>query len=218
MRRLLPLGLGLALGLVLLAPARLLLPAPPLAATRVDGSLWRPHIAGLAIGQLALPDLALALAPAELLKGRLHWQASGSLRGGLWRGISGGGASGLSGRLAGSPVPGLPITAITLAGTSVTLAGDGACRAASGQVTAVLAQPMAGQASLAGAPRCDGAALLLPLASADGRVQLELRLTGRHWRAGLAVTGAGPAEAAALASTGFAGSGSSLTLQQEGTW
>ena len=72
--RMLALGLGVIMGLVALAPARLLLPAPPLAATSVTGSLWQAQLSGAALGRMQLGDVALALQPGALLKGRLSWQ------------------------------------------------------------------------------------------------------------------------------------------------
>lgn len=112
--RMLALGLGVIMGLVALAPARLLLPAPPLAATSVTGSLWQAQLSGAALGRMQLGDVALALQPGALLKGRLSWQAAGSLNGQIWRGFTAGGVVGLNGRLTGSPLPGLPLAGSAL--------------------------------------------------------------------------------------------------------
>ena len=46
--RMLALGLGVIVGLVVLAPARLLLPALPLTATSVTGSVWHAQLSGAA--------------------------------------------------------------------------------------------------------------------------------------------------------------------------
>ena len=143
--RMLALGLGVIVGLVALAPARLLLPAPPLAATSVTGSFWQAQLSGAALGRMQLGDVALALQPGALLKGRLSWQAAGSLNGQIWRGFTAGGVVGLNGRLTGSPLPGLPLAGISLADVIATLDGAGRCEAAGGQVTADLALPLAGQ-------------------------------------------------------------------------
>ena len=143
--RMLALGLGVIMGLVALAPARLLLPAPPLAATSVTGSLWQAQLSGAALGRMQLGDVALALQPGALLKGRLSWQTAGSLNGQIWRGFTAGGVVGLNGRLTGSPLPGLPLAGISLADVMATLDGAGRCEAAGGQVTADLALPLAGQ-------------------------------------------------------------------------
>jgi hypothetical protein len=214
--RMLALGLGVIVGLVALAPARLLLPAPPLAATSVTGSLWQAQLSGAALGRMQLGDVALALQPGALLKGRLSWQAAGSLNGQIWRGFTAGGVVGLNGRLNGSPLPGLPLAGISLADVMATLDGAGRCEAAGGQVMADLALPLAGQRQLAGAPRCDGAALLLPLASGDGRVRLDVTITAGRWTARLAVSGAGVGEAAALTAAGFREQGGALVKKDSG--
>ena len=214
MKRGLALAIGLAAGLLVFTPARLLLPSPPLAAAAVDGSPWQTTLTAARLGQLALGDLVLALEPAALLQGRLAWQAQGALTGRIWRGFTAGGVTGVNGRLPG--VPGLPVAGISLADATATLDGAGRCQAASGQVTADLALPLAGQRQLAGAPRCDGEALLLPLASADGRVRLEINTRAGGWTARLQVTGAGPAEAAALLAAGFRSEGGSLVKEDRG--
>lgn len=210
------LGLGLIAGLVALAPARLLLPAPPLAATEVTGSLWQAELIGAMLGQMPLGDVGLALQPVALLQGRLNWQSQGALNGQIWRSFTAGGVSGLTGRLNGSPMPGLPLSGIDLADVMATLDGAGRCEAAGGQVTADLALPLAGQRQLAGAPRCDGAALLLPLASSDGRVRLDVSSSVGRWTARLVVAGAGPGEAAALVAAGFRSEADTLIKEAGG--
>jgi general secretion pathway protein N len=214
--RVLALGLGVIAGLVAFAPARLLLPAPPLAATSVSGSLWQAELAGAMIGRMPLGDMTLALQPGALIKGRLTWQVQGSLNGQIWRSFTAGGVAGLNGRLNGSPLSGLPLAGISLTDVIATLDGAGRCEAAGGQVTADLALPLAGQRSLAGAPRCDGAALLLPLASGDGRVRLDVTVTGGRWTARLAVSGAGVGEAAALTAAGFREQSGALVKEDSG--
>lgn len=214
--RMLALGLGVIVGLMALAPARLLLPTPPLAATAATGSVWKSQLSGAALGRMSLGDIALGLQPGALLKGRLSWQAQGSLNGQIWRSFTAGGVAGLNGRLNGSPLPGLPLAGISLADVLATLDGAGRCEAAGGQVTVDLALPLAGQRQLAGAPRCDGAALLLPLASGDGRVRLDVTITAGRWAARLAVSGAGVGEAAALTAAGFREQGGALVKEESG--
>ncbi|WP_017667267.1 type II secretion system protein N [Sandarakinorhabdus sp. AAP62] len=214
--RILALGLGVIVGLVALAPARLLLPAPPLAATSVSGSVWQAQLAGAALGRMQLGDVGLALQPGALLKGRLGWQTAGRINGTLWRGFTAGGVAGLNGRLNGSPLTGLPLAGISLADVMATLDGAGRCEAAGGQVTADLALPLAGQRQISGAPRCDGAALLLPLASGDGRVRLDVTVSDGSWTARLAVAGAGVGEATALIAAGFREQGGALVKEESG--
>jgi hypothetical protein len=216
MKRELALGLGLIIGVVALAPARLLLPAPPLAATAVTGSIWQAQLAGAALGRMQLGDVALALQPGALLKGRLLWQAAGSLNGQFWQSFTAAGVTGLNGRLNSSPLPGLPLAGISFADAMATLDGAGRCEVAGGQVTVDLALPLAGQRQLAGVPRCEGAALLLPVASSDGRVRLDVALTKGGWTARLLVSGAGVAEAAALTTAGFRSEAGALVKETSG--
>ncbi|MEI6486466.1 MAG: type II secretion system protein N [Sphingomonadales bacterium] len=218
MKRALFLGLGALIGGVALAPAALLLPAPPLAAARVSGSVWNAELAGASIGPLLLGDVSLALDPGALLHGRLGWRIGGGITGQIWRGFAAGGAAGLNGRLAGSPLASLPLAGVTLGDASATLDGAGRCTAASGNVVADLAVPLAGQRQLMGAPRCDGDALLLPLASSDGRVRAELTTTRGHWSARIVISGAGSGEAAALIASGFRGQAGALVRQETGSW
>ena len=212
------LALGAAVGVMALAPAALFLPAPPLAALGVTGSVWNAQLTGASLGQLRIGDAALALQPAALLQGRLQWQIGGALNGQFWRGFAAGGAAGLNGRLAGSPIAGLPLAGVTLADAAATFDGAGRCTSAAGQVTAELALPLAGQRQLAGAPRCDGDALLLPLASSDGRVRLDLASTRGRWTARLVVAGAATMEAAALAAAGFRSEAGAMVKQETGAW
>lgn len=218
MMRIWPFLAGLAIGLVALMPARLLLPAPPLAAAAVSGGLWHGVLVDAGIGPARLGTIDLRLQPAALMQGRLQWHLSGGLSGRLLHGLSGGGAAGLTGSVPGAALPGLPLAGIALAEVAILMDASGRCRSASGQVTATLATTLAGQASLSGAPRCAASALLLPLASADGRVRLDLRLTAQGWQARLAISGAAPAEIMALAAAGFARSGSDIVLEQERPW
>lgn len=218
MIRLWPLFTGLAIGALALLPARLLLPAPPLSAASVSGSIWRAALAEAAVGSARLGQIDLALQPAALLQGRLQWQLAGAASGQLFQSASGGGVEGLNGMLPGAVLPGLPLAGLALADTGITLDVDGRCRSASGQVTASLAVALAGQTSLTGAPRCEGSTLLLPLASPDGRVRLELRLTAAGWQARLGISGAAPAEAVALAAAGFGRANGEILLKREGSW
>ena len=216
--RLWPLLAGLTLGLVAFLPARLALPAPPLAASAVRGSLWQAELADAQAGGLALGNLSLGAQPLALLKGRLQWQVTDGLSGNVWRSATAQGADGLTGRITGAALPGLPIRSLDLAGLALALDGTGSCQSAAGQVTASLATAIAGQAALMGSPRCDGAALLLPLASSDGRLRLDLTVQPGRWQARASISGASPAEMLALTAAGFRPDGAALSHVQEGQW
>jgi hypothetical protein len=209
---------GLMLGLAVFLPARLALPAPPLAASAVSGSLWQAELTDAQAGGLALGTISLRVQPAALLGGRLQWHVAGAVSGSLWRSAASQGADGLSGRLTGAALPGLPVRSLDLAGVTLALDGAGRCQAASGQVTASLASAIAGQTALTGSPACDGDALLLPLASGDGRLRLDLAIRPGRWQARAGIAGASPAEMVALTAAGFRPDGAALARVQEGTW
>lgn len=216
--RLWPVFAGLTLGLVALLPARLALPAPPLAASAVRGSLWQAELADAQAGGLALGTISLGVQPLALLQGRLQWQMAGGVSGSLWRSATAQGADGLTGRITGAALPGLPIRSLDLAGLALALDGTGSCQSAAGQVTASLGTAIAGQATLMGSPRCDGAALLLPLASADGRLRLDLTVQPGRWQARTSISGASPAEMLALTAAGFRPDGAALGRTETGPW
>lgn len=216
--RLWPLLAGLTLGLVALLPARLALPAPPLAASAVRGSLWQAELADAQAGGLALGNISLGVQPLALLQGRLQWQMAGGVSGSLWRSVAAQGADGLTGRITGAALPGLPIRSLDVAGLALALDGTGGCQSAAGQVTASLGTAIAGQATLMGSPRCDGTALLLPLASADGRLRLDLTVQPGRWQARTSISGASPAEMLALTAAGFRPDGAALGRTETGPW
>jgi hypothetical protein len=212
---------GFVAGLVLLAPARLLLPAPPLAADAITGPWWRADLAGAALGRARLGDVGLRWQPAAMADGRLAWQASGGLAGQLWWAAGSWGGAGMAGRLAGAGLPGLPAADIMLADAGLSVDDAGRCRSASGQVALQLATAIAGNRTLAGPLLCEAGVVTLPLASRDGRVQLDLALDGNGWQATLVADGAGPAEALALAaaSPGMAAETTGrLRLERKGRW
>ena len=207
---------GLLIGLVALLPARLLLPAPPLAATSVTGSIWQARLEGASLGAARLGSIGLAAQPAALLKGRLAWAVSGAVQGRLWRGPGGSGAETISATIAGGLMPG--VASLTLVEAGAVLDAQGRCQSASGQAQVQLSPALGGQSTLAGALRCEAGALALPLASPDGRARLELVASAQGWQARLLLAGASPAETAALTAAGFGRDGDSLVQQQGGRW
>lgn len=99
----------------------------------------------------------------------------------------------------------LPVTALDTSALSARFVA-GACASASGAVTITTAGNLAGvplPATMTGNARCDGAALLLPLAGAAGE-QLDLRFTGGdRYRATLTVRPIDVALQQRLALAGF---------------
>lgn len=211
---------GFVAGLVLLAPARLLLPAPPLAADAIAGPWWRADLAGAALGRASPGDISLRWQPAALADGRLAWRASGGLAGQLWRAAGGWGSDGVTGRLAGARLPGLPAADMVLVDVGLSLDDAGRCRSASGQVSLQLATAIAGNRTLFGPLLCEAGVVTLPLASRDGRVQLDLALAADGWQARLVADGAAAAETLALAGArpDMAAETGRLRLERRGRW
>ncbi|HZF43912.1 MAG TPA: type II secretion system protein N [Sphingomonadaceae bacterium] len=113
----------------------------------------------------------------------------------------------------------LPITAIDLSDVSARFVG-GQCAAAEGAVTVETSGRILGLAiptSMTGNARCDGGALLLPLAGAGGAERLDLRLPGGdRYRATLSIQAADPALQQRLAAAGFVAAGGVYSLSIEG--
>jgi general secretion pathway protein N len=114
----------------------------------------------------------------------------------------------------------IPVVALDLADVSVRFR-EGGCERAEGLVRAEIRGDAAGLSlpgGLSGAARCDGANLLLPLASQSGMERMMLRI-GRSggYTADLTVRPADPAMQRALQAIGFAPAGDGLKLSVAGT-
>jgi general secretion pathway protein N len=113
----------------------------------------------------------------------------------------------------------LPIAALDLDDVSVHFS-DGLCETAEGRVRVGLSGEMAGvalPAALAGDARCAEGALLLPLASPAGRIDLMIRADGRY-RADLILRPTDPALAPRLAAAGFTASAEGYSRRIEGSF
>jgi hypothetical protein len=214
MKRALILGLALLAGLIGWWPLRLALP-PGLVAAQVDGRLWQGRISDTRLGGVALGDVELGLAGAELLRGRLAWRLQGTRVAGLaWRSFSGVGADQLDARLDLAGASPLPLGEASISGLSIAMAG-GRCTAAQGSVVLATAVP---GGPLQGALACRDGTLLLPLVSADGRNKLDFSLQDGRWRAQVALGGIAADQRAAYQAAGFALADGALTRTLEGTW
>jgi general secretion pathway protein N len=115
----------------------------------------------------------------------------------------------------------LPVTQLVLENVTVHFK-DGTCDRAEGRVRAILVGEAAGialPAELAGIARCDGAALLLPLASQAGAESIELRITGEgRYTAALRIAPADPGAAQRLAAAGFIGGQGGYRLSIQGSF
>lgn len=186
----------LAVALIATLPLRLALAGAGtgLGARAAEGSIWSGRLIDARLGPLPLGQLSASVSPLALLIGRIKVSLAGDgssrepVRAIL---IAGGGVravEALSGSIDATGVLGpLPISSLAFVDAHTRFEG-GACRAAGGQVRATIAPAtvpgLAMPPSLSGTLRCEGAALILPLASVSGAERLTLRLTGNgRWTA-----------------------------------
>lgn len=244
MRFPLPLGRRLFLlvaflfALVALLPLRLALDGLGLsqrgmAAREVVGSVWGGGLRGAQYRDLELGDVdaELGIAPLLLARARLALRrhrtslasAAGDqdrFEGAVTVSRNSFALSDLSGRIAlGAALAPLPISRIDLSDVTARFVG-GLCTTASGLVTVEIAGAASGvplPASMSGNARCDGGALLLPLAGASGMEQLALRIAADgSYRATLTVRPSDTAMAQRLATGGFTAADGALRLSIDG--
>lgn len=177
---------ALLFALVALLPLRVALDAlgfadKGLSARQADGSVWLGALAEARFGTIPLGDVATRLRALPLLAGRARLdlaQDDDGLRAGLTLSRHGFAIDDASGTLFGPGLAALPPPALDLADVSVRF-GDGLCAHAEGLVKARFAGELGGiplAAGFSGEARCDGPALLLPLASQSGADRLDVRL------------------------------------------
>jgi general secretion pathway protein N len=152
-----------------------------LTARAAEGSIWLGALAQARLGTMELGDVATRLRVLPLLAGRARLdiaQEGDGLHGGLTLSRHGFGIDDASGVLTAPELQGLPPPSLELGDLSVRF-GDGLCAAAEGLVKARFAGELAGvklAGGFSGEARCDGPALLLPLASQSGADRLDVRL------------------------------------------
>ena len=228
-RRWVFLGLALLVLLIILLPLRLGanlvgLDRIGFSARQVEGLIWSGEMADAQVGPLPLGRLHLSLNPFPLLlgQGRLAFTGRPRAAAPTETGLSGialgsrnsYGVERVGGSIdAGALIGGLPVGLVTLTDFAARWE-SGQCAEASGRVRADLSGPVAGLplGSLSGEPRCDGTALLLPLASATGAERLDVRLSPGGATASLVVTQADPTLVPALAGAGFRQGAGGYTL------
>ena len=198
-----------------------------LVARRVSGTIWGATLTDTRFGDLALGNLHARLSPLPLLVGRativfagpesvsarpLTGSASVSRHG---FGVDHMTATVATGRLF-APVP---VSALDLDDVSVRFR-DGQCETAEGRVRATLAGDVGGIAlpqSVSGTARCDGTALLLPLASQAGTESIALRIEGAGtYRAELSLRPSDPLAVQKLEQAGFVRGPNGYKLAIEG--
>ena len=232
MRRLVLVGVVLVAALVVLLPLRLALGVLGLdragiSARGSSGSVWAGHIEQLGVGGVPLGTVEAALSPLALLTGRarLDLRRDGAIDDRLAGAIDISRTSlALDDATTSLPVAGrlgaLPIAALDLTGVSVRF-DAGSCARARGRVHARLSGDVAGlglAGGLTGAATCDGALLLLPLASQSGRERIDLRIGGGgSWTADLIAAEPGADLVPMLERAGFARVPGGYRLRASGT-
>lgn len=226
MRIRLPVGRSVLFGVAFVAALVLFLPMrlglgwfgvadQGLTARGASGSVWSGRLAEAQLGGVGVGDVDAGLSPFQLLVGRARVNVSREAGGadmlhgavGVTRNSTG--IDDLTATLpVGTRFAPLPISALGFTDFTVRFVGD-ACRNAEGAVRAVMSGEVAGinlAQGFTGAARCDGAELLLPLASQSGQERLDVRIGGGgQWRASVVVVAStDPAVVAQLSATGFA--------------
>jgi general secretion pathway protein N len=196
-------------------------------ARSVRGPVWWGGVEELEVAGVRLGTVDAWLSPWPLLTGRARLDIrrvrglTDDIRGAVSLSPGSRGVDDVTGTVPlGARMAPLPVTALDFTDFSVRFTGN-LCTGAQGRVRARLPAiaAVAGLANgLSGAARCEGSALLLPLASQSGQEKLELRITadGRY-TAVMRVTPADAVVGAALRAYGFSGDGGSLILRYAGT-
>ena len=152
-----------------------------LAARSADGSLWLGALSEARFGTVPLGDVGTRLRVLPLLVGRARLdleQAEDGFRGGLILSRHGFGIDDATGSVEAPELPNLPRPMLDLTDLSFRF-GDGLCADAGGLVKARFTGDVGGMpltATLSGQPRCDGQALLLPLASPQSGDRMDVRI------------------------------------------
>lgn len=198
-----------------------------LTARSATGPIWFSTLREVQFGGVDLGDVHAYLSPVQLLVGRARIDLVGPqpVNGPPPKGAIGVtrhsfGIDDVTANLAaGELLAPLPITKVSLDDVSARFEG-GNCVSADGRVTADLGGGIAGISlaqGMTGSAKCEGDALLIPLASASGneRVRLLVRGDGRY-RGELIVAASDPDTNARLAATGFQPANDGYRLSVEG--
>jgi general secretion pathway protein N len=198
-----------------------------LTARSVSGTIWGGRLTQARFGDLGIGDLSAGLSPWPLFVGRARVDLA-AREGSVGPRLTGAvgvtrhsfGVDDLTASLpTGRIFAPLPVTALDLEEASARFT-DGACERAEGRVRATLSGDVSGIAvppTLSGTMRCDGEALLIPLASAAGTEGSTVRLfqDGRY-RADLTLNPSDPAAGEKLRLAGFGQTGQGWQLSIDG--
>lgn len=155
-----------------------------LSAREAQGTVWIGALRDARFGPVPLGDLHAGLDGLPLLLGRARVALEGGEPGPPLAGAAtvtgaGFGLHDVEGRIAGGALfAPLPVAALDLTDVSAHFR-DGRCASAEGRVRAELAGELGGIAlpgGLSGNARCDGEALLVPLAGQSGLERVDLRI------------------------------------------
>lgn len=220
--------------LIVLFPMRLALgvfglAGEGLSAREVTGPVWWGGLNEAHYGNVALGDVSAGLSPIQLFVGRARIDVEGQ-QGAPNAGLSG--AVSFSRSTAGvddvtATVPAgdafapVPITSIQLDDVSVRFR-DGRCERAEGKITASIAATMPQlnlPPTLSGNARCEGGALLVPLASQaqTESIALSIEADGKY-RAVLTVRPSDPAVGLGLIAVGFKQVGAGYRMMVAGNF
>lgn len=177
----------LAVAAIIFMPLRTIVGGDGVTARKVDGITWDGSIRDLSLGKLPVGDVnarlrfwPLFLGRAEILLSRGNTQFVPGINVSVSRGIGGMSVNNLSATLpVGSLFAPFPAENIQFDGFSARFA-SGRCMDAGGQVRLTLSDMVPGlnlQNGMLGQPRCDGARLLLPLASQSAMERADIRLS-----------------------------------------
>ncbi len=195
-----------------------------LAAREAQGSIWFGALREARFGAVPIGDVQARLSGLPLLLGRarldLRSLEGDGLKGAISVSRHAFGIDDVTAELAaGAALAPMPVAKLSLGDVSAHFA-DGLCSSANGLVKASLAGEALGAAipsSFSGEARCDGGALLLPLASQSGMERLDIRLFGDgRYRLELLVRPTDDAARQRLVAAGFGPAGAGLVLRAEG--
>jgi general secretion pathway protein N len=195
-----------------------------LAGREATGSIWFGALREARFGSVPLGDASTRLRGLPLLLGRarldLKSPEGDSFEGAMTVSRHAFGIDDATAELAvGAALAPIPGAKLSLGDVSARFA-DGTCASANGLVKAIIAGEALGPAlpsSFSGEARCDGGALLLPLASQSGMERLDIRLFGDgRYRLELLVRPSDDASRQRLVTAGFAPAGAGYALRTEG--
>ncbi|HMG47689.1 MAG TPA: type II secretion system protein N [Allosphingosinicella sp.] len=197
-----------------------------LAAREASGSIWLGVLKEAQFGPVPLGDLDARLNVLPLLLGQARLSLSrdeahgGRFEGAITVSRHSFALEDMTGQLrTGALLAPIPIAAFDLDDVSARFA-DQLCESAEGRVRVALAGEIGGVAlpgGLAGDVRCAEGALLLPLASPAGQLNLSVRADGRY-RIDLVIRQTDPSLAPRLAAAGFRPSAEGYSRRIEGSF